>query len=377
MHFYFLLVLLLMIVEKIKSLIKTENISFKNENITIHNLSKRKHYFHISIDYHSNLPNYIKILVEQDEEGIFLNKYILSYYHEDSTFTNRKQLSNALETSYIWLNKEEIKNGFYFQVETKYKDCKYKISIIPNNFIELNFASPTYSYHITKENKNNIFKINVQNDIKIRFNDKFVIWVYGDKKINVNLNINDYQKHSKYNAYIIKIKEKQESQEYILKVNAEIGDILDIGFMYLNTNDDCKNCINDPKVLYKGFLKRNYLMEICFKVNYRWDAKIKIIDAINITNIQKEIYNSKKCIRLPDELDELFFSYYYIPDSLPEDNFTDYYLDTGIYYKQTIPEKKTFGYLPLRLEDNFEFLTYNIKLIDEINIPNIQNEIKK
>jgi hypothetical protein len=47
---------------------------------------------------------------------------------------------------------------------------------------------------------------------------------------------------------------------------------------------------------------------------------------------------------------------------LPEDNFTDYYLDTGIYYKQTIPEKKTFGYLPLRLEDNFEFLTYNIKL---------------
>ena len=132
--------------------------------------------------------------------------------------------------------------------------------------------------------------------------------------------------------------------------------------MYLNTNDDCQNCINDPRVLYKGFLKRNYLMEICFKVNYGWDAKIKIIDEINIINVQNEIYNCKKCIRLPKELDELFFSYYYIPDSLPENNFTDYYLDTGIYYTQTIPEKKTFGYLPLRLEDNFEFITYNIKL---------------
>ena len=45
-----------------------------------------------------------------------------------------------------------------------------------------------------------------------------------------------------------------------------------------------------------------------------------------------------------------------------ENNFSDYYLDTGIYYKQTIPGQKTFGYLPLRLEDNFEFITYNIKL---------------
>ena len=362
MLLYFLLFLPSTIFEKIESSIITENISFSNENITIHNLSKPKYYFHISIDHQLILPNYIKILVEQDEPGIFSNKYILSYYHQDSTFTKRILLSNALKTSYIWLNKEEIKNGFYLSVEAKYKDCKYKISIIPNNFIELNFASPTYSYFVTKENKNNKFKINLQNDIQIRSNDKIVIWVYGGKKVNVNLNILDYQKHSIYNAFIIKIKENQESQEYNFTVRAEIGDILDVGFMYLNTNDDCKNCINDPKVLYKGFLKRNFLTEICFKVNYGWDANIKIIDATNIANIQNEIYNSKKCIRLPKEIDELFFSYYYIPDSLPENNFTDYYLDTGVYYKQTIPEKKTVGYLPLRLEDNFEFITYNIKL---------------
>ena len=109
------------------------------------------------------------------------------------------------------------------------------------------------------------------------------------KKVNINLNILDYQKHSKYNAFIIKIKENQESQKYTFTVRAEIGDILDVGFMHLNTYDDCKNCINDPKVLYKGFLKRNFLMEICFKVNYRWDANIKIIDVTNIANIQNEI----------------------------------------------------------------------------------------
>ena len=216
--FYFLLLFFLKIAVE-KSIIIPETILFKSENITIHDFIKPKYYFKISIDSEINIPNYIQIFVNQDESCSFLNRYILSYYHKDATFSQLEQITNAIPSSIMWLNKEQIKEGFYFSVENKYLDCKYQIKIIPKNIIELTFKSNTYSYYITHENKNTSFLIKADNYIKPELNEAIIIWAYGDKELKVDLNLNlspsNYRKHNKYNIFIINPKI---SQEYIVSL---------------------------------------------------------------------------------------------------------------------------------------------------------------
>ena len=222
--FFFLLNL-----STINPFIISQNIIFKNEIIIIHNLDKyTNYYYHIIIDSKKNLPNYIQIKVNQDEEGIFLNRYFISFYQEDATFTKRKQFSNALPTSYLWLNKEQIKNGFYFSVQNKYQDCNFQIKILPKNIAELTFNYYSYSYYINQENQNMKFIIKGEKEYQPELSDKLIIYAYGNKNIGANLNISNYQKHSKYNAFIIK---EEKYEEYILEINGEIGDLIDVGFL--------------------------------------------------------------------------------------------------------------------------------------------------
>ena len=205
-YFFFLFIFLF---TPNQSLIISETKTFENQNITIHNLTKAKYYFHINISRKLKeviLPRYIQILVDQDEQGFFDKRYVISYYQKDSTFTNIKQISNGLPTSYIWLSKAQIKDGFYFSVEDLYQNCQYQIQLIPNNYIELTFSSNTYSYYISQENKIVQFKIKGENNLKPELNDKIILWAHGNKKPNVelNLNISDFQKYFKYNTYILK-----------------------------------------------------------------------------------------------------------------------------------------------------------------------------
>ena len=203
----FFLIMFLIVVMQL--LIISEVKIFENNNITIHNWTKSKYYFHIKISpelKEINLPRYIQILINQDEHGFFDKRYIISYYQNDSTFTNIKQISNGLPSSYIWLTKAHIKDEFYFSVEDLYQNCQYQIQLIPNNYIELTFSSNTYSYYISQENKIVQFKIKGENNLKPELNDKIILWAHGNKKPNVelNLNISDFQKYSKYHTYILK-----------------------------------------------------------------------------------------------------------------------------------------------------------------------------
>ena len=134
-YFFFLFIILF---TSNQSLIIPETYLFENQNIIIHNLTKSKYYFHINISQKLKeviLPRYIQILVDQDEQGFFDKRYVISYYQKDSAFTNIKQISNGLPTPYIWLSKAQIKDGFYFSVEYLYQNCKYKIQIIQKLYI--------------------------------------------------------------------------------------------------------------------------------------------------------------------------------------------------------------------------------------------------
>ena len=298
--------------------------------------------------------------------GIYSNIDCSAYSVPDFTFMNQKQFSEiATSSTFLWLNKEQIKNGFYFKIQVEQISGQFKMRVVPKNYIELNLYSSTYIYHVTEKNQNYVFIIKgekEQNPIK---NNTIIIWAYGNKDIKTNLNISDYKKHSKYNSYIIK---PNEYNEYMFSVNAKIGDIINVGFINLIQENKLNICTNWNNVLgiYKGLLKRNILENICFpqetNLNYLY---IKYIDTnMNVEHVSDQIYD---CIILPEKMDELFFSFHYLHEyytyNIHYDDYSLYVYHSllkGIYYYGIIEPKTKKGYLPLRIEDDFNYLTYYI-----------------
>ena len=73
--------------------------------------------------------------------------------------------------------------------------------------------------------------------------------------------------------------------------------------------------------------------------------------------------NGKECFQLPEEKDEIFFSIQYLSNE-QKNNFDIYYLQLGQNYYFEIEENKTLGFLPLRLEEDYNYLKYYIKNLD-------------
>ena len=103
----------------VKSEIEIDNITFSNENITIINdIKETTKYYLFKPDNIQVLPNYLKIIVEDGKDEISFNDFIIIYYKNDSTFTERKQLSQTSSTvATLWLTKDEISCNFYISIE--------------------------------------------------------------------------------------------------------------------------------------------------------------------------------------------------------------------------------------------------------------------
>ena len=129
---------LIILFVSIKCEIEYETKIISNETITIDNITESHYYYHILFESQSNIPNYLKIISKEKNENSNNYEYALSYYGQDSTFTNRIQLSKLSNSPIIWLNKEQIENGFYFSIECYTNKCnEYYIDIYPKNFSEL------------------------------------------------------------------------------------------------------------------------------------------------------------------------------------------------------------------------------------------------
>ena len=367
----FILILFFTQFQKAKSEMNIKNILLNDKTTTINLLDNSEYYFHISINDLEKISNYIQLIISNnDKELLSSNKYLIAYYGEDSSYTNIEQLSNENSPSNLWLNKEQIKNGFYLKIHKMNdicKNCETKLEIIQKSFIELTFNSSTFSYLVTEKNKNMNFIIKEKNDINPQLSHALIIWAYGNKEIKAYLNESNSIKHSKYNAYIINILDSYDDyKEYYFSINGTIGDILDIGFIFLNSYKWCKNCREEDMILYKIFLKQNILNYICFPFTYNnyENQYIQYIDDININaKVTQDKGNNQNCVQIPEDIDELFFSYHYLGRT-HENNFNIFSLQIRNNYYQKIDEKTIIGFLPMRLEENFNSLTYYIQNLD-------------
>ena len=219
--------------------INIQNIFYENKEMEIENLHsyQNEYYYHLIIDKNLNLPNYLLLTMNIEEIGI-VTKFSIFFYQEDSTFTKIKHISKTAQSLSLcpkmWLNKEQIKNGFYFKIKDDTQKFIFKVKIIPKDYCELNLdtGNSLYDYYITQENKNIDFIIKGEKEDNYINNSTIIIWINSNKEIKVNLNNTDYIKHSKYNTFIIKPKNYE---EYILNIKGTIGDFINVGFMYIKT----------------------------------------------------------------------------------------------------------------------------------------------
>ena len=303
-----------------------------------------------------DLPNYIKLIAKDlSKENIYSLNLIISYY-QDISFTNRKKLSqNSSDTTIMWLNKEQIKNGFYLNLECGASTCNYNFSIIPENSMELHLGE-IYKYYITEENKE--MKFNILGDINKTDEKKLVtIYAKGYRDIYSKLEEENNIKHSKYNAYIIDdIKSTNVNYNFI--VNGNVGDLVTVGAFFCEKTGICTINEFNAGYEYSGFLKKNVLEENCFLYShfYRYSYQF-IFNDIYSQAFSKDIYKtssdnkSYKCIKIFDEVDEIFYSFYIY-------NINDKYIPliSGNY---NFFSSSNFSFIPLIAED-FTLLTYKI-----------------
>ena len=109
------------------------------EKIGLYNDFFKNEYFY-ALDFNvsvleDNFTNYIKIVVESLNNN---NEIAIDYYQRDSEFKDRNQLSYEFSYStFMWLNKNQFKNNFYFSINCKESlECEYKLKIYKKNMLK-------------------------------------------------------------------------------------------------------------------------------------------------------------------------------------------------------------------------------------------------
>ena len=198
--------LLFLILCYTQSIENIQNIILNNETLTIDSLYAPS-YLNISFDSESNLPNYIKVQVEHKKkaENEASPKCVISFYQNDTNFKERKQFSQSSSgKTFIWLNKEQIKNEFYVLIQSSNNSSEYTLNIFLKETAEL-YLNEQYTYYVSKENQEMNFTIN--NDIpEVVGYHLITLWAKENKEINTTLDVPEYQKHLKYNAYLFYLK---------------------------------------------------------------------------------------------------------------------------------------------------------------------------
>lgn len=337
-------------------------------------------YFHLSLNSNFTLPKYIQILVKPTYYDGNINNYIISYYGGDINFKNRTKFSISksliIFPTYIWLNQDQIKNGFYFKVEVQDKKAKfaeYQIEIKRYDYIQLDSKDYFYQYYVTE--KNGIMEFLIKEEKEFYENQKcaIIFWAEGSKPISVDINTSNYVKHSKYNVYIIT--NITEFKEYIITVKGSLGDFIDIGVIFIDNKEIYNELSLISEDIIKIFLKRNILEKICFNENNNFNF---IIRDEHIKKISTFYDNNKLCVKLPDDSDELFFYRHYLGYfgyPLNKNSPIYYSLLLGNNYFQTIPANVKIGYIPLNIDEDFNFLTYRIYSSYQLYQPEIKIKV--
>ena len=224
--------------------------------------------YHFSQEAEESLPNFIKIILEGNNPN---NNYIISYYKQDSSFNERNQLSQSISgKAFMWLNKAQILNGFYLNVECSDSTCEYLLNITLYDRIIINLGQP-YNYYVTEENEDTNFTIFIQpEDYDYSFLDdydlKVAIWAKGNYDITTKLKVEGYIKHPKYDAYLFFLSSSK-AIEYEFNVKGTVGDLINIGGLLFDGMNICAHFIKDLGIEISLLLVKGELDDAVFLIS--------------------------------------------------------------------------------------------------------------
>ena len=339
---------------------------------------KHNFYVLVSEDY---FTNYLKLEVECK----YNNEIAISFYQKDSNFKERKQLSyNFSKSTFMWLNKNQFKNNFYFSVECKTSyNCKYDLHIYKKKYAELNI-SDIYTYYVTEENKDMTFLINLNNT---KYNDslsdksKIAIWARGsNNNISSKLEPNSFTNlmNDNYQAYLLYKNEIGINEHYYFKVEGNIGDLINVGYLIFDENNTCPIIFSDLGIEITGFFKENIFEKNCFKFidvdDNSFNQFIYDFELNNSIENYEFNYNNNYtlvCLNFNKayKYDEYLYSLQYVRNRKKyRSNYLVSPLIIGKNYKISLKPDETIGLIPTKPDINFNFLTYHVnELFRECN----------
>ena len=339
------------------------SISGGNSENNINNINEII-YFTVTINDNYN-PQLLKIIIEEKKDNI---NNIISFYQQDSTYTNRKQLfQSAKNKTEMLLNKEQIKNIFYFTLECSKFPCNIKYTILEIDNFELKIGN-TYTYFVTEETKEMKFKIIKDPDLNYELSNIVSVWAKGNKDIYSELDAKNAIKNSIYNGYIVKIDDNSQELNYIFTIKGEIGDLINVGAFIFDKNDLSLTFIEDNILEISGFLKKNIIEYNCFNLSKELTVEFDLITFIQHYNlnfstiISQSKENNIKCIKLDIMSEEAFYSGKIIKN-LNENSMNEYQQQMlGFNYQSLIKEGQTMKLIPIKPEYDYNYLTYNIQI---------------
>ena len=282
---------------------------------------------------------------------------IISYYKDD--FKNRKQLSKSVSgKALMWLNKAQMKGVYNISVECNDYPCKFSLSLELKDKIEINLGDAPYTYYVTEDNKEVEFHIKGSIKDSNPKDCKISIWAKGNNNIESNLSKESANlKKRGYQAYLINKIEQAEVNNCTLKVKGNLGDLIEVGALAINTNKEFETEINFPVL---GFFKKDVLDTIKIK---NFDKKTLVVLYDQESSVYPIISSSNNGeIKMDSKYgDEYFYSFDYKKER------TDKYYNVlsplihGVMYEITLEKEKELGLIHMTPEDNFDYLTYYAK----------------
>ena len=211
----------------------------------------------------------------------------------------------------MWLNYEQIKNGFYLSIESFNSTCNYSLEIYPYYEPELNPAEQ-YSYFVTKENKEMKFAITKKN-FKLEKLQYFTIWAKGRENIQTSFSgikiNNTFGIDPNFTAFFIVIEDNEDFYG-LFRIEANEGDYITIGTLVYK--DGFKIDYYYDGIEYYGFLIKDLLTINCIPIE-KLDG-YKFLDySHSFKEIDYTIYksypvpNTKACIDHNNKYDKIFY----------------------------------------------------------------------
>ena len=399
----------------ILSLLITQVISIIQDNIEIISFDKTfmKNYekveeknFQIKIAS-ENIPKYLQIKVASIHEGENPN-YIMVFKKSLDEYAEREQISSGESTTLMWLTKGQLDKENNLLYVTCYTfPCNYGLHIEESDIINIDLNTQ-FNLYITESNQEVDIKFNSYETIDPAY---ITLWAIGNKNPKVTLEGEyDSQKYSKNNIFKINSDTKTNTT-YLLKIKAEIGDVINIGSDVFESDFISYLINNSPEK--KGFIQKDFSnQEECYEFNidgydqketyyisgliytkiaeiYYKDKEGKIIDnTVNIiTNgsfihtITPSTENKKSiCLRFPTKdtdkynLNDIFYSIQ-LTDPKQSDSKINLYSSQNIgeIYPRILKEGEIYIFKGIPLSDDITEISFD--MISDYGLPDMYFDI--